>query len=357
MSTTFWARTDSNSANNPALNLTGDLAVEITFVASGPDGDISLDYAGGGVDPETQVTIGGTSYDFIFELSATLPTLKKDGSQQVPDQFEGSLVYTVTVQDYPTAGESTRLTFMPTESATQAEMDAFGNGAIDLQNLNTTTTGVVCFAGGTHILTPRGEIPVDDLKVGDLVNTLDHGSKPILWISKSRHEWPGSSEKELPVLISSGALGAGRPYRDLIVSPQHKILLSNATAQTCVIDEQVLAPAKGLTSLPGIRSMKGKRRVVYYHILLENHEILLSEGIASESFFPGSTALDMLQPEQQRGILALFPDLHEHHAKGYGPQARKCLTVAEVKMMVVQVKRNAIDLFPRHGETKRNVAA
>ena len=357
MPATFWARTDSNSANNPALNLTGDPTVEITFVASDPSGDVFLDYAGGGADPDTQVVIGGTSYDFVFELSATLPTMKKDGSQQVPDQFEGSLVYTVTVQNYPTAGEATRLTFMPTESATQAEMDAFGNGAVDLQNLDNTTVGVVCFAGGTRILTPRGEIPVDDLKVGDHVTTLDHGSKPILWISTSRHVWPGSLEKERPILISSGTFGLNTPSRDLIVSPQHKILLLMASAQGCSNDVEVLAPAKGMTSLPGIRCMKGKREVTYYHILLEEHEILLSEGVASESFFPGPTALKMLQPGQRKEIFALFPDLKENCVGGYGSQARKCLTVSDMNTIVKDGKRKANMLFPRLGGLECHIAA
>ncbi|SHL70713.1 Hint domain-containing protein [Roseovarius marisflavi] len=137
MSYTFWARTDSNNANNPALNLTGDPAQQITFVASGTNGDLTLDTNGGAPDPDTQVEIGGVLYDFTFELSATLPTLKRDGAGQVPDQFEGSTVYIITVQDYPSAGDTTRLTFLPNDTTTQAEMDAFGNGAIDLQNLGT----------------------------------------------------------------------------------------------------------------------------------------------------------------------------------------------------------------------------
>ncbi|MDU8912956.1 Hint domain-containing protein [Aestuariicoccus sp. MJ-SS9] len=134
---TFWARIDSNSANNPALNLTGDPAVQFSLVESGPNGDLTLDTNGGAPDPDTQVDIGGTLYDFSFELSAELPTLNRDGAGQVPDQFEGSSIFIITVQDYPSAGDTTRLAFMPDEAATQTEMDAFGNGAIDLQATGT----------------------------------------------------------------------------------------------------------------------------------------------------------------------------------------------------------------------------
>jgi hypothetical protein len=143
MASTFWARIDSASANNPALNLTGDPAVGITFVPSGTSGDLILDTAGGAIDPDTQIEIEGIVYDFTFVLSGLMPTTKNNGSQQVPDQFEGNAVYIVTVQDYPTAGETTRLAVLPDDLATQAEMDSFGNGAIDVQNVDTTSSGAV----------------------------------------------------------------------------------------------------------------------------------------------------------------------------------------------------------------------
>lgn len=333
MASTFWASTDSSSANNPALNLSGDPAVEITFVQSGTNGDLVLDVAGGGVDPDTQVEIGGTTYDFTFEFSGFMPTLKRDGAQQVPDQFEGHAVYVVTVQDYPTAGETTRLAFLPDDLATQAEMDDFGNGAIAIQNVDTILGGAVCFAAGTHILTPKGDILIEYLQAGDLVLTLDSGPQPILWISQSEHVWPGRSENELPVLISRGALGLDAPRRNLVVSQQHKVLLSDANARPHSSEVQVLAPAKGMTSLSGIRIMKGKIRVVYYHILLESHEILVSEGLETESFYPGPTALKMLRPFQQEEIYSLFPGLIDDPAGGYGPLARRCLTCAQTKTL------------------------
>lgn len=359
MAATFWARTDSNNANNPALNLTGDPAVEVTFVPTGPTGDLILEYAGGGIDPDTSVVIGGVSYDFVFELSALLPVTKNNGSQQVPDQFEGSVVYIVTIQDYPSAGETTRLTFLPNDAATETEMDDFGNGAIDLQVIDTVTPGAVCFANGTNILTPRGEICVEDLKVGDLVTTLDHGPKPILWISKSQHSWPRSSDNELPILISSGTFGSDLHHKDLIVSPQHRILLYVENTQTHAINYEVLAPATGLVSLAGIRCMKGKREVVYYHILLERHEILISDGVVSESFFPGPIALKMLRPHQRNQIFTLFPALKVNQVDEncYAPKARKCLSVPEAKTLVANVQQIANLQFRQPSETEHQLIA
>lgn len=320
---TFWVRTDSNSANNPAMNLTTDDAFEISFVPSGSSGDVLLEYDSGNVDPDTQVQIDGVNYDFVFELSATLPTENSDGAQQVPEQFEGASLFLITIQDYPTAGETTRVAFLPEEDATMADMDAFGNGAIELQNIDTTTPGVVCFAAGTRLMTPDGERPVEELREGDLVSTAGGAALPIVWISSSTHVWPGATEEALPILISQGALGAGRPARDLIVSPQHKVLISGAAAERHAGVSEVLVPAKGLTRLSGIRRMKGKRRVTYYHVLLQRHAILLSERLASESFYPGPMALRMLRIDQRLDIHRKLPGLRDN---GYGPTARQCLT-------------------------------
>ncbi|MDA5093986.1 Hint domain-containing protein [Aliiroseovarius sp. KMU-50] len=345
--TTFWARTDSNSANNPALNLTTDPALEITFVASGTDGDWLLEQpVDGGIDPDTQVEIDGVSYDFTFELSATLPTLKKDGAQQIPDQYEGAIVYTITVHDYPSAGETTRLTFMPDEDATQAEMDSFGSGGADLQNLDVMPDpGTICFAQGTHILTPDGEVKVEDLNEGDQVMTLDHGPQKILWISTTELNWPGDCEKSLPIKIAAGAIGPNLPKRDLVVSPQHKLLLS--VSHLIGLEQgEVLAPAKGLLSLPGIRRMQGKKSVIYYHIMLENHEILFSEGLATESFFPGEMALKMLTPSQRRDVLQRMRGLNCGDAVMDQPTARPCLTCSQTRLVVEDARQKAVSLAP-----------
>lgn len=90
MPTEFWTRTDSNSANNPALNLTGAPSFLMSFVPSGTNGDVLLEYNGGAVDPDTQVLIYGIAYDFTFEFSGDLPTQNNQGASQVAEQIEGS---------------------------------------------------------------------------------------------------------------------------------------------------------------------------------------------------------------------------------------------------------------------------
>jgi hypothetical protein len=173
---TFWARTDSPSANNAALNLTGDASVQITFIrlASGTDpGDTILEQLGAGItDPDTQVLINGVAYDFVYEFSGTLPTNNNNGANQVPVLFRGDPVALVSVIDYPAPGDVTRLAFLPESGATETQMNAFGNGAITVQGLDTTPPPTpVCYLAGTMIETPTGPVRVDDLRRGSLVMT------------------------------------------------------------------------------------------------------------------------------------------------------------------------------------------
>lgn len=330
--TIYWTRTDSNSANNPALNSTGAASIQIEFVTSGTNGDLILEQpAPGTVDPDTQVMINGAAYDFVFELSGTMPTTNNNGANQVPDQYKGSDVYVITVYDYPSAGDTTRLYFFPNETATQAEMDSIGNGAIDIQNLDMTPPeGPVCFAAGTAILTPDGEVPIERLKVGDLVTTIDGATLPILWIESTRHDWPGSSDKALPVMIARDAFGPSLPRRDLVVSPQHKIALTEQTGSAKEAPQECLAPARGLVDRAGIRVMRGRRSVEYFHMLLPRHAVIFSEGLATESFYPGETAWKMLSFRAARalGRALRSPD---GKARDYGPPARPVLTVRQAR--------------------------
>lgn len=344
MAVTYWVREDSGSANNPALNLTGANSFQITFdalTASGNPGDLELDQpAGGGVDPDTQVLIDGTSYSFTFELTGTLPTLKRDGSQQVPDQFEDNNIVIITIQDYPSPGETTRLSFMPDVQASQAEMDAFGNGAIDIQNVNTAPPATpVCFVKGTLITTPSGQIRIEDLRAGDLVETLDQGNQTIRWIGFQSLPAHG---KYAPIRIQAGALGN---TRDLLVSPQHRMLLTGWKLELLFDSTEVLATAKSLINDRLIMREEGGV-VEYYHILFDTHQIIFAEGSPSESFHPGVQAMNSYSQATRREIYELFPALMVN-ISNYGRAARISLKPHEAAIAVHILKRNpmSIDLF------------
>ena len=350
MPTQFWARIDSNTANNPSVNLKGDPAVFLTFRAETPDGDpgdyqIDVDPTTGR-DPDTVVSIGGSTYEFSFIYSGDLPTQNRDGANQVPEQFEGEEIYLITVHDYPSAGESTRFLFMADGSATQVEMDDFGNGKINIQNQSTDPTDpdneYVCFGAGTLIGTPKGEVAIDDLGVGDLVTTASGDALKVVWIGASRMTWPGAGENHRPYLVPGGALGKGMPKRDLILSPQHRVMLSGAPVEAMFGTPEVFAPVKGLTNLPGVRRMNGKRQVTYVHMLLERHAVILSEGATTESLYPGPVARAFIGTVKWREIEQAFPGVSRDVEGAYGPLARPCATRREAEALATALRSDLV---------------
>ncbi|RXV58875.1 hypothetical protein C6W92_16065 [Roseovarius sp. A46] len=308
MTSSFYARVDSNSANNPALNLTGDPAVELTFVASLPDGNLILDPNGGAPDSDTLVEIGGATYNFTYEFTGTMPTQNKHGAQQVPDQYEGSDVILVTVQDYPEAGDETRFAFLPNAGASQGDMDAFGNGAIDIQTLDETPPPTpVCFVAGSLIATPWGERRVETLKVGDIVLTASGEEVELKWVASSHFSYAQmmAAPSLRPICIPRGLFGNRMPHEDLWVSPQHRIVVRGWKAQLYLGAEAAFVAAKHLTGEPGRPGARWFKGVEYFHLLFANHQVLVSNGLESESFFPGEEAMKSVGPDARQALDAL----------------------------------------------------
>ncbi|WP_353143118.1 Hint domain-containing protein, partial [Paracoccus sp. (in: a-proteobacteria)] len=85
----------------------------------------------------------------------------------------------------------------------------------------------MCFIAGTLILTADGEVPIEQIGVGDLVQTRDNGLQPVRWIGSQKL---GAAElaampKLQPIRVKAGALGPDAPRQDLLVSPQHRVLV------------------------------------------------------------------------------------------------------------------------------------
>lgn len=170
---------------------------------------------------------------------------------------------------------------------------------------------VPCFTAGTLIMTPEGPMPIEDLKVGDMVVTADNGPQHIRWIGTRNlsHEELVKKPKLLPILIKAGALGCDLPKRDLLVSPQHRMLVRSRIAVRMFDAEEILVPARILTASPGISVAKDTLSVTYYHLLFDRHEIVFAEGAPSESLFVGAQALSSVPPEARAEIFDLFPEL------------------------------------------------
>jgi len=174
-------------------------------------------------------------------------------------------------------------------------------------------TAVVCFAKGTRILTQIGAVPVEDLAPGDAILTLDDGYCTLAWIG-SRHIPPlllALKPNLRPIRIAAGALGCGLPEADLVVSPQHRVLIRSQVAERMFTDREVLVAAKHLVGIPGITVAEDVTEVTYFHLLFDRHQIVFSNGAPTESLFTGPEALKSVDEEQKREILSLFPEIEQ----------------------------------------------
>ena len=136
----------------------------------------------------------------------------------------------------------------------------------------------VCFAEGTRIATESGETAVEGLQAGDRVATLQNGEtvfRPIKWIGQRRIDLAAHPRPELaaPIRIRAGAFGDAQPVRDLVVSPDH-----------CLFVDGKLIPAKRWSNGTSIVQELSRRSVMYYHVELDRHAVLLAEGLPAESY-------------------------------------------------------------------------
>jgi hypothetical protein len=170
---------------------------------------------------------------------------------------------------------------------------------------------VPCFTAGTAIATPRGAVPVEELDVGDLVLTRDNGARPVRWIGKRRlsARQLASNPNLNPVVFRAGSLGQGLPARDLTVSPQHRMLVQSVEAELHFGEHEVLVAARHFAGRPGIETVTDADEVIYVHMMFDQHEIVLSNGVWTESFQPGEQTMGDMGAEQRAELYALFPEL------------------------------------------------
>lgn len=170
---------------------------------------------------------------------------------------------------------------------------------------------VPCFTAGTHIQTPSGLVRVELLQVGHWVETIDNGPQQIRWIGRRKFSKTELTKdpKLRPVRILAHALGKQLPSRDLVVSRQHRMLVTSKIAERMFNKTSVLISAIKLTDLAGIFVDQDLNEVEYVHLLFDRHEIILAEGAPSESLYVGSEALKAVSPAARDEISKIFPSL------------------------------------------------
>lgn len=184
-----------------------------------------------------------------------------------------------------------------------------GPGSFGFPPLAASDIAVPCFTLGTLIDTPSGPRPVEALVEGDLVTTLDNGPQPLRWVG---HSAVSSLRMALhpqlrPIEIKAHAFGRNHPCRDMRVSPQHRILIEGWRAEMLFGEPEVLIAAKHLCNDSSVMVCARVEEETYIHLQCARHEVLISDGLPTESFNPGPSVVHGLPDASRLELQALFP--------------------------------------------------
>jgi hypothetical protein len=228
------------------------------------DGTWTLDYtlsAGLGLVPDTAASgstgligLTGVVTGDTVELYATNATL---------GDLDQTYLYGIT--------DDLSATVLPTAESFTTLMTAAAD--TNIRGVSFAPTAP-CFAAGSRIRTPRGDVPVEALAEGDAVVTIDGEVLTIRWIGHrvvdcARHPQPRSVR---PIRIAAHAFGLGLPARPVFLSPDHAIFAQG-----------VLIPVKHLVNGASIAQVAAGS-VTYFHIELPVHAVILAEGLPAESY-------------------------------------------------------------------------
>lgn len=290
-----------------------------------PDVDGADSLIGGGGDDQFTLADGDTGLggdgDDTFVLDAAalsgsgvITVVGGEGGETDGDVLDLSAV------------ETTSITYTNTDDAAGGLSGSATLADGTIVNFSEIET-IICFTAGTAIQTPSGERRIETLRAGDLVLTLDNGPQRIRWIGSKTVRATGALA---PIRFRKGSIGN---HRDLLVSPQHRMLVGGYLTQLHFGESEVLAPAKSLVDDLGVTVEYGGM-VTYFHMLFDQHEIVLANGAPSESFFPGGYGLDTLNDPARDEIFRLFPELRSD-VGAFGPAGRVCLKATEARALVL----------------------
>lgn len=175
-----------------------------------------------------------------------------------------------------------------------------------------------CFCAGMKIVTARGEVSVEDLVPGDLVQTFDHGLQELKFVHSRQVRALGEL---VPVLFQKGAIGN---THDVMVSQKHRMFtgtLPNQVTRRFKGYNDHLIHAVALCNGSTIRLMPERKHVTYFHLMFENHEMVYCHGTVSESWQPTKGALKGAE-QVAAELLAIFPELATRKSNAPGALVR-----------------------------------
>jgi len=195
---------------------------------------------------------------------------------------------------------------------------------------------VICFTPGTRLRTEAGEVAIEDLGPGDRLLTRDSGPQAVLWTGHRRMSGARlfAMPDQRPIRLRRGALGVDRPEDDLVVSPEHRVLVTGCAARELWGEPEVLVRAADLVGDRYITVDHSLRETWYIHLMLERHEVIWANGLEVETFHPGFMGFEHLSAGQRDLLLDLRPELGENPDL-YGAPARRMVSRAEAAILLV----------------------
>lgn len=325
---------DTGAGNDKITGSTGNDTIVAGAGAdtiSGGKGDDKIDLGANDGVNDTVVLQDGSGNDTVSGFKAPIDTNGDGIADTRGDQFDVTNLLnkdgnSVTSRDLLKGDGSVA---NATVGGINGTLITFPNGetvflpGVDATELDTAgelyLAGIPCFTTGTLIETAHGAVAIETLAAGDLVLTRDNGLQPVRWIGSRTLAGAALAENLRPILIRKGALGVNTPSSDLLVSPQHRVLVRSKIAQKMFGTDEVLVAAKQLCQIDGI-DIAEMAEVTYVHILFDRHEVVISNGAETESLFTGPEALKSVGRAARDEIFAIFPELAD---RDYAPVAAR----------------------------------
>lgn len=256
-------------------------------------------------------TIDGVNYANNTQIEAEYEFTLRDESTGI----EYRAIAVNVVNSSPGFGTIEALAFVGTAPPAGVPLRVVGTSEGPSNNgsnsVGETDIVPICFCRGTLISTPSGNREVESLTIGDHVCRTNGPPARLrrIFSTKICNSRLANDARLRPVRIMAGSLGMGLPKRDLLVSRQHRILVSSNIAERMFGCKEVLIPAIKLTELPGIFVDDAVKEVEYFHLLFDQHEVVYAEGAPTESLYTGPEALKAVSPEARQEILNIFPEV------------------------------------------------
>lgn len=286
-------------------------AVTEIFISDGNDSDTNFADNDGNQQLDGAQTLDGTTYPDGTTIEAEYRFTVRDESTGL----EYEIIAVNINNSNPSYGTNEAIAFVGTPPpvgvpllVTEASEGPPNSGA---NAIDASEISPICLTRGTLIETILGPKLIENLQLEDLVRTREDRFQPLRFIYHRRFTKADfdKSPKLRPIRISAGAMGCGLPKRDLLVSPQHRMLVQSPITMRMFAACNVLVPAVKLTALPGIFVDTDVEKVEYFHLLFDQHEVIFAEGTPTESLFIGSEALKALSPEARTELFKIFPEI------------------------------------------------